>query len=82
MIEGPGLNVQHAALSKRFMLKEGTMLKFQISANNVFNHTNLAMPNAALNLSQPLNAGKITGTRGGLENGGPRTVVLEMRLRF
>ncbi len=82
VIEGPGLNVQHAALGKRFVLKEGTTLQFQINAQNVFNHTNLAMPNAALNLSQPLTVGRITGTRGGLENGGPRTIVLEMRLRF
>lgn len=82
VIEGPGLNVQHAALGKRFVLKEGTTLEFQINANNVFNHTNLALPNAALNLSQPLNVGRITNTRGGLENGGPRTVVLEMRLMF
>jgi hypothetical protein len=82
VIEGPGLNVQHAALGKRFVLKEGTILKFQIQANNVFNRTNLALSSAALNLSQPLNVGKITGTRGGLENGGPRTVLLEMRLMF
>jgi len=82
VIEGPGLNVQHAALSKQFLLKEGVNLKFQINANNVFNHTNLSMPAGALNLSQPLNVGKISGTRGGLENGGPRNVVLEMRLMF
>jgi hypothetical protein len=82
VIEGPGLNVQHAALGKRFLLKEGMNLKFQINANNVFNRTNLAMPASALNLSQPLNVGKITGTRGGLENGGPRNIVLEMRLTF
>ncbi len=82
VIEGPGLNVQHAALGKRFVLKEGTTLQFQINANNVFNHTNLSLSSAALNLSQPLNVGRITGTRGGLENGGPRNIVLEMRLRF
>ncbi|RPI23613.1 MAG: TonB-dependent receptor [Acidobacteria bacterium] len=82
VIEGPGLNVQHAALGKRFILTEGTTLSFQMNVNNVFNHTNLSMPNSALNLSQPLNVGKIVGTRGGLENGGPRNMNFEMRLRF
>jgi len=80
ILEGPGFNVQHAALSKRFVLKEGTTLKFQISANNVFNHTNLGLPNA--DLGSPSKVGKITGTRGTLENGGPRSMLLEMRLMF
>ncbi|RPJ86285.1 MAG: TonB-dependent receptor [Acidobacteria bacterium] len=80
VLEGPGLNVVHAALSKRFLVKEGMNLQVQLNARNVFNHTNLANP--AADISQPGTVGQITNTRGGQDNAGQRNITLEMRLLF
>ncbi len=82
VLVGPTSKVLHGSLAKKFRITERTQLQFQINALNVFNTENFDLNNAALNLSQPATAGKISTVRGGIEAFGPRTINMELRLSF
>jgi hypothetical protein len=82
VIVGPSSKVIHGTLAKWFRLTERTRFQFQINALNVFNTENFDLSTAALNLSQPATAGKISSVRGGIEAFGPRTINVELRFTF
>jgi hypothetical protein len=80
ILEGPGLNVQHLSLAKKFELGGERDVQVQLNAFNVFNHPNFDLP--AVNISSPGTVGKITAMRIYQEAGSARTVNLELRLNF
>jgi hypothetical protein len=57
----------------------GTSLRYEATFSNLFNHTNLDVP-ATLNISSP-NFGRITRTQP-VDNAGPRTIQMSLRLSF
>ena len=80
ILEGPGLNLQHFSLLKRFRLSETAHVQFQLNVLNLFNHPNFDLPNA--NISAPNMVGQITATRGLLERAGARSINAELRINF
>jgi hypothetical protein len=86
-IRGPGLNLWHVGLHKRFRLSDragATTLRIDLTATNVFNQAQYAAPN--LNVT-PTNAaaGQISaigGTSGFIQQAGMRTMQLGVRLEF
>jgi hypothetical protein len=80
ILEGPGLNVQHFSLIKRFYQKEQRNIQFQWNALNVFNHPNFNLPSA--NISTPSSVARVTSSRPLLEQAGPRTMTAELRINF
>lgn len=78
ILTGPGTFALNAALSKKFVLREGLDLRLEGSFTNLPNWTNLADPN--LNIADS-NFGRITGARG-VDFGGGRTGQVSLRLEF
>lgn len=82
VIVGPTSKVIHGSLAKKFRLTERSVFQLQVNALNLFNTENFDLNAAALNLSQPATAGKISAVRGGIEAFGPRTITAEARFQF
>jgi carboxypeptidase family protein len=80
VIEGPGTTVFHAGLAKQFNFSESMRLRFELTATNVFNHTNFSNP--GLDISTPASIGKITNSviDSDLDQSGARS--LRAGLRF
>jgi outer membrane receptor protein involved in Fe transport len=86
-IEGPGLNVWHVGVHKRFRLSDragASALRVSLTATNVFNQAQYAAPN--MNVT-PTNAaaGQISaigGTSGSIQQAGMRTMQLGVRVEF
>lgn len=51
VLVGPGMNVHHMSLAKRFQITEGIMLTYTIGASNLFNHPHFRAPRS--NISTP-----------------------------
>jgi hypothetical protein len=79
ILEGPGTKVFSMSLAKRFSLGERGSLRYEATFSNLFNHTNLDVP-STLNISSP-NFGRITRTQP-VDNAGPRTIQMSLRLSF
>ena len=82
VIVGPTSRVFHGSFAKKFRFTERSYVQFQINALNLFNTENFDLSTAAMNLSQPATAGKISAVRGGIEAFGPRTMNVELRFTF
>ena len=61
---GPQLINQDLSMSKTFLLTERFKMNLRVEAFNIFNHTNLGLPNS--NVTDP-NAGQITGLANGTQ---------------
>jgi hypothetical protein len=83
VIHGPGVNVWHVGLYKSFFFTERTLLRWEATATNFFNHPNYSNP--ATNISQRANVGVISGVGGvnGSSTGDqPGARAFRMGLRF
>lgn len=78
ILRGPGTQVLNAGLFKKINLGEKAKLQMEATFTNVLNHTNFSTPYANISISS---AGVIGATQG-LENAGPRTTRLGMRIDF
>ncbi len=79
-LEGPGLNTQHLAVTKRFYQRERTSVEFEFNALNIFNHPNFNLPSA--NISSPSTVGQVQSTRPFLEKAASRTMTAILRVNF
>jgi hypothetical protein len=78
---GPHTVVFSMTLAKNFEIGARSRLRFEASAANLFNHTNLDNPPASnLNITKPT-FGQITSTQIA-DQAGPRTVQLSLRYSF
>ena len=77
-LRGPGLQNHDLSLAKRFSVDQSRTVEFTMAAFNVLNHATWNDPDTAIGSATApnLNAGKITGSRGG------RVVQLGLRLSF
>jgi hypothetical protein len=82
ILEGPGYNAHHLAITKSFKLTERLKLEYQLSVSNLFNHPNFLAPNA--NISLPGQAGRIVRSvgRDDSQKGGPRQMEMKLRLEW
>jgi len=85
ILEGPGLQVHHLTISKRFSITERLKLQTMLAASDVLNHSNFHFPHA--NISAPGQAGVIDTTYGGgddfnLEKAANRRMEVRLRLEF
>ncbi len=82
ILEGPGLTNIDLSLVKRFSLSERFKMEYVCAVSDLFNHLNLALPNA--NISVPAQVGTITQGYGAYEGGAERGYYrqMEMRLRL
>jgi hypothetical protein len=82
-IKGPGVNILHGGLAKRFALTERMKLRWEMTATNLLNHPNYSNPVA--NITQSANVGTISGVGGvnGSSTGdAPGARVFQMGLRL
>lgn len=81
ILEGPGLNVVHFSLLKRFFFGERSNVQLQLNILNLFNHPNFEPP--AANISAASAVGKITRMRDRQEHqDGSRSMSVELRINF
>jgi hypothetical protein len=78
---GPKLFTTDLALSKDFAIRESIRLRFEVQAQNVFNHANLANPSSCIDCSVSSGAGQITDILGGTF-AGMRQLQFDFRLNF
>ena len=79
MIFGPGHANFDFGLFKYFTIRERARLEIRMTATNFFNHPNFSNPNTNIT---SLSAGVIRGISGGINNSGPRQIVLGASLDF
>lgn len=75
ILEGPGQQVHHLSVNKRFPLGDRFNLDFFSRMTNLFNHPSFAIPRTDIVAANP---GRITGTSGSAA--GARSIQLELRL--
>jgi hypothetical protein len=83
ILHGPGTKTFSASVGKQFKLTEHVALGYEAQFANLFNITNLGLPNTRFANGGSANPsfGKITSTQQG-EQAGPRTVQMSLRLSF
>lgn len=83
ILEGPGRWNANLGLFKSFPFTGGSVLRLEVTATNVFNHTNFSNPNT--NISN-VNVGRISSTFGGgraaTDFAGLREVMVGVRYQF
>jgi hypothetical protein len=80
VLEGPGLNVHHLSLVKRFRLNERFTLTYNAAVSNLFNHPHFDTPRSDISTSNP---GQITSTPGwSAENESERRISMLLRLEW
>jgi hypothetical protein len=72
ILEGPGQNLHHTSIVKRFRVGERFAFIYQVAMRNTFNHPQFNNP--AANISVPAQVGRISS------GGANRNI--QMRLRF
>ncbi|MBI1355490.1 MAG: hypothetical protein GC160_14185 [Acidobacteria bacterium] len=77
---GPGWNLHHLTLLKRFPIKERMTFNIQGMFQNVFNTPHYSFP--AANISQPTQVGIITSTRSSREKDGNREILIRASIDF
>lgn len=82
VIMGPGSAVVNAGLAKQFTIAERLRVRWEMTATNFFNSTNLNNPNT--NITDVGGAGVITGAGGeqDLDAAGPRNFRMGLRLEW
>ncbi len=83
ILQGPPLRVFHLGIGKSFRLvnylNEGAKLHFEAAMQNVFNHPSFANPSAVLGTATN---GVISAVANRLEEPGPRSIEMRLRLTF
>jgi hypothetical protein len=78
VLEGPGLNVHHLSLVKRFPLNDRLRLTYNVAMSNVFNHPHFNFPRSNISTSDP---GRITSTPDWTaEHESERRISMQLRL--
>lgn len=80
ILEGPGWNLHHLSLIKKFSVTERVGLVFQGMMQNLFNHPHFAFPNN--NITQTAQVGNVTSTRSSREKDARREIMLRIRVEF
>jgi len=84
ILQGPGLNLHHLAVTKDFRIAERWKVVYQASLNNIFNHPAYNFPNA--NISIPGQVGQLFQTwesgGAGREVSDARHVYMRLRVEF
>jgi hypothetical protein len=80
VLEGPGWNLHHVGLLKRFNVTERVTFMLQGLLQNVANHPHYAFPNS--NISQSGQVGIITSTKGGREVAAHRDIFIRGAIEF
>jgi hypothetical protein len=84
ILEGPGLNLHHLAVTKNFKVTERWRVVYQATLNNIFNHPAYNFPNA--NISVPSQVGQLfqtwEGGGSGREVSDARHVYMRLRIEF
>jgi hypothetical protein len=82
VLEGPGLANFDFGFFKYFYVKEGLKIQLRMTSNNILNRVNFGNPNTDSSSGE---FGTITGQAGGKRDtlgGGPRQVLLGLRVEF
>jgi hypothetical protein len=80
VLQGPGLNVHHLALVKRFRVNQGFTLTYNVAVSNLFNHPHFSFPRNNISTANP---GRITSTPGwSAENESERRVSMLLRVEW
>jgi hypothetical protein len=82
VLEGPGLANFDFGFFKYFYVKEGLKIQLRMTSNNILNRVNFGNPNTDSSSGE---FGTITGQAGGKRDtlgGGPRQVLLGLRIEF
>jgi hypothetical protein len=82
VLEGPGLANFDFGFFKYFSVKERLKIQLRMTSNNILNHPNFSNPNTDTSSG---NFGTITGQAGGKRDtlgGGPRQILLGLRIEF
>jgi len=80
ILEGPGWNLHHLSLIKKFNVTERVGLVFQGMMQNLFNHPHFRFPNS--NITQASQVAQVTRTRSSREKDAKREIMLRIRLEF
>jgi outer membrane receptor protein involved in Fe transport len=86
-VEGPGLNLWHFGLHKRFRLTDGPSgptFRIELTGTNIFNEPQWAAPNMVVTPTN-VSAGRISaigGTAGFIQQAGMRAMRLGLRMEF
>ena len=80
VLEGPGWNLHHLSLLKRFNITERVGFVLQGLFQNVFNHPHFRFPNA--NITQTAQVAEITRTRSSREKDAKREIFIRARIEF
>jgi Carboxypeptidase regulatory-like domain/TonB dependent receptor len=84
ILEGPGLNLHHLAVTKEFKITERWKVVYQASINNIFNRPHYNFPQA--NISVPAQVGRLfqtwEGGGTGREVSDARHVYMRLRIEF
>ena len=83
ILQGPGTRAFSMSLGKDFKFNERWKLHYEAQFSNLFNITNLGIPNTRFANGGALNTsfGRITSTQQG-EQAGPRTIQMALRISF
>jgi len=80
VLQGPGWNLHHATLLKRFPITEKVSFRIQGMFQNIFNTPHYQFP--AANISQPGQVGIITNTRSSREKDANREILIRGSIDF
>ena len=80
VLEGPGWNLHHISMLKRFSITEQVQFQLQGLFQNLFNHAHFSNP--AANISRPGQVAIITSTRGGREVAAHREIFIRGAIEF
>ncbi len=83
VLEGPGMNLHHLSVVKKFRLSERFSLKYQALLADIFNRPHYIFPNA--NISVPGQVGRLYGLAGSgspREMSARRQIIMRLRLEF
>ncbi len=84
-LKGPGINVFSFGLAKEFRFHEKARLRWELTANNFFNHPNWQSPSTDITDTSGFgviqsDGGVTSGSVG--DNGGPRSFRMGLRIQF
>lgn len=82
VLEGPGLDNVNFGFFKNFTVRERLKIQFRMTSSNILNRVNLANPKTDISVGS---FGKITkqaGSKRGTLGGGPRQILVGLRLEF
>jgi hypothetical protein len=80
ILEGPGWNLHHLNLIKKFSITERLQVVFQGLFQNLLNHPHYRFPNS--NITQASQVAQVTRTRSSREKDAKREVFLRIRIEF